>query len=174
MKSSFRIGEWRVEPRADRIVGPDKTTKIEPRVMQVLVYLADHAGEVVTRDEILQAVWEGTFVSDEVLTIAISKLRKAFGDDGNESAFIQTVPKKGYRLNASVSPVEELQEPPAPVPVVHGSRWGVLALVGALATLLVVAVGLNLGGLRDRLTGRTPGAPIESIAVLPLQTSRTV
>jgi TolB-like protein/Tfp pilus assembly protein PilF len=137
--------------------------------MQVLVYLADHAGEVVTRDEILQAVWEGTFVSDEVLTIAISKLRKAFGDDGNESAFIQTVPKKGYRLNASVSPVEELQEPPAPVPVVHGSRWGVLALVGALATLLVVAVGLNLGGLRDRLTGRTPGAPIESIAVLPLQ-----
>ncbi len=76
MKNAFRIGEWRIEPQADRIVSPDKTIKIEPRVMQVLVYLAEHAGEVATREQILKAVWEEAFVTDEVLSIAISKLRR--------------------------------------------------------------------------------------------------
>ncbi len=103
MPTSFRIGEWLVDPRADRIVSPDETVHIEPRAMQALVYLAEHAGEVVTRDEILRAVWEETFVADEVLTSAIAKLRRAFGDEGTNPTFIQTVPKKGP--NVTIVPI---------------------------------------------------------------------
>ena len=104
MQTTFRIGDWLVDPQTDQIAGPQETVHIEPRAMQVLVYLADHAGEVVTRDEILHAVWDETFVADEVLTSAIAKLRRAFGDEGIDPRFVQTVPQKGYRLNASVSP----------------------------------------------------------------------
>ena len=73
--------------------------------MQVLVYLAERAGEVVTRKQILEDVWQGTFVGDEALTNAIRKLRLAFGEEGADPTLIQTIPKKGYRLNASVTPV---------------------------------------------------------------------
>jgi TolB-like protein/DNA-binding winged helix-turn-helix (wHTH) protein/Flp pilus assembly protein TadD len=158
MKSAFRIGEWLVEPRADQLVGPEETIKIEPRVMQVLVYLAQHAGEVVTREEIIQAVWEETFVTDEVLTTAISKLRRAFGDESVDPKFIQTIPKRGYRLNASVTQA---------VDVPGRGRTLLLATAGLLAAFLALAIALNLGGWRDRAFGGSES--IESIAVLPLE-----
>ena len=101
--------------------------------MQVLVYLAEHAGEVVTREKILEKVWEGTFVSDEVLTSAIRKLRQAFGEDGSDAGFIQTVPKKGYRLNAPVELVTKDASIPTPAAAVVNRRTAMMVgVVGAL------------------------------------------
>jgi Tol biopolymer transport system component len=71
--------------------------------MQVLVFLARRAGETVSREEILDHVWEGTVVAEEALTSAIRKLRKALGDDAKDPTYIQTVPGRGYRLNVEVS-----------------------------------------------------------------------
>ena len=153
MPTSFRIGEWLVDPRADRIVSPDETVHIEPRAMQALVYLAEHAGEVVTRDEILRAVWEETFVADEVLTSAIAKLRRAFGDEGTNPTFIQTVPKKGYRLNASVSPAEQQQDRATPIP----RRMGTIVTLGV--AVFVVGAGTYL------FTNSTPPDPTPSLNV---------
>jgi TolB-like protein/Flp pilus assembly protein TadD len=70
--------------------------------MQVLVCLANHAGEVVAKDRLIHSVWTDVFVSDDVLTRSISELRRVFGDDSREPQVIQTIPRSGYRLIAPV------------------------------------------------------------------------
>ena len=86
------------------MTGPAGSIRLEPKVMQVLVCLAAHAGDAVPKERLMQAVWPDTFVGEDVLTRAISELRRAFGDDAREPRFIQTIAKGGYRLIAGVSP----------------------------------------------------------------------
>jgi len=131
---SFQIGEWRVEPTLNQIFrdsDPDQAVRLEPKAMQVLVHLAERAGEVVDKDSVIRDVWEGAFVTNEVLTNAIWELRRALGDDARSSVFIQTIPKRGYRL---VSPVSGLGDSPLPPPA-KGSRWWVAALAVCLASV---------------------------------------
>ena len=106
--SSIRIGSWTAHPEHNQLVRGKEQVKLEPRIMQVLVFLAHHAGEVVSRERILEAVWKDVVVSDEVLTNAIREIRKALGDDARVPQFIQTIPKQGYRLIAPVSKDEAL------------------------------------------------------------------
>ncbi len=103
MEDSFTLRDWLIEPHRNSITGLGEPVKIEPRAMQVLVYLARHAGETVSREDVLDHVWEGTIVAEEALTSAIRKLRKALGDDAKNPEYIQTVPGQGYRLNVEVS-----------------------------------------------------------------------
>src|SRR5258708_34682483 len=70
--------------------------------MQVLVHLASHPNEVLSKDRLLEAVWHNTFVGDDVLVRCISEIRYVFGDDPKSSRVIQTIPKGGYRLIAAV------------------------------------------------------------------------
>jgi Tol biopolymer transport system component/DNA-binding winged helix-turn-helix (wHTH) protein len=102
---SVRVGQWLVEPLKNQIRGPNGSTRIEPRVMRLLLLLAERAPEIVSREELTEEVWQGTFVTDEVLTQSVSELRKAFGDDPREPRFVLTVPKRGYQL---IAPVERL------------------------------------------------------------------
>jgi Tol biopolymer transport system component len=74
--------------------------------MQVLVYLAEHAGEVVTKEELIRAVWPDAFVTDDVLKRCVSQLRKAFDDDPREPRAIETIAKGGYRLLLIITPRE--------------------------------------------------------------------
>src|SRR6185369_12011764 len=78
----------------------NRKTHLEPKVMRVLVYLADHADQVISKERLIQAIWPDTFVTDDVLTHAISELRRVFGDDVRAPRYIQTIPKGGYRLIA--------------------------------------------------------------------------
>lgn len=104
MEGDFTIDRFLIQPQLNCIVTPDgKTVKLEPKVMEVFVFLSRHAPEVQSKERILRAVWADTFVTEDVLTGAISDLRKALGDDPKNPRFIQTVPKKGYRLIAGVS-----------------------------------------------------------------------
>ena len=104
MQNGFRIGEsHHVEPSLNRVTGPAGSIRMEPKVMQVLVCLAAHAGHVVGKERLMQTVWPDTFVGDDVLTRSISELRHVFGDDVKNPRFIQTIPKSGYRLIAPVS-----------------------------------------------------------------------
>ena len=102
MVASFRLEEWLVDPFRGNIVGPDGPVRLEPRVMRVLVCLAEKRGEIVSREQLIEQVWEGTFVTDEVLTQSVSELRKALGEGPKDPRFIQTIPKQGYRLIAPV------------------------------------------------------------------------
>ena len=104
MQNRFRIGEFYfIEPSLNSVMGPAGTTRLEPKVMQVLMCLAGDAGQVVTKAHLMRAVWPDTFVSDDVLTRAISELRRVFDDDVKDPRFIQTIPKSGYRLIAGVA-----------------------------------------------------------------------
>src|SRR5215471_7362585 len=102
MPENFRVGEWLVLPQLNTISNGDAAKRIEPKIMEVLVYLASHPLEVISKEKIIQAIWGSRFVTDEVLTTAICELRKALGDEAKNPRFIQTIPKKGYRLIAPV------------------------------------------------------------------------
>jgi TolB-like protein/DNA-binding winged helix-turn-helix (wHTH) protein len=104
LQNDFHVGDsHQVEPSLNRVTGPAGTIRLEPKVMQVLVLLAAHPGQVVAKERLMATVWPDAFVTDDVLTRAISELRRVFGDDAKEPRFIQTIPKSGYRLIARVS-----------------------------------------------------------------------
>ncbi len=103
MTRDFRVGDWLVEPDLNRISRADKTISVEPKIIEVLVCLASHPGEVLPKEKIIRTVWPDTFVSDGIITYSISELRKAFGDDAKDPRVIQTIPRRGYRLIAPVT-----------------------------------------------------------------------
>ena len=94
----FRLGEWLVEPSLNRLSKGDTTIQLELKVMDVLVCLAERAGEVVTRIEIIDRVWATEFIADNTLTHAINEIRTALGDDARNPSFIETIHRRGYRL----------------------------------------------------------------------------
>jgi Tol biopolymer transport system component/DNA-binding winged helix-turn-helix (wHTH) protein len=103
VNGTFRVGEFLIEPQLNTIARDDQSNRLEPKVMQVLQCLSNTAGEVVSKEQLMRAVWTDTIVTDDVLTRAVSELRKAFRDDSKEPRYIQTIPKRGYRLIAQVS-----------------------------------------------------------------------
>jgi TolB-like protein/DNA-binding winged helix-turn-helix (wHTH) protein/tetratricopeptide (TPR) repeat protein len=102
-REPFVLGEWAVDPSTGTLQGPAGRRRLTPKLMDLLVTLAMHAGHVVTRDELLHEVWgERGPVSDEPLTRAVAELRKLLGDVRAGSTYIETLPKRGYRLIAPV------------------------------------------------------------------------
>ncbi len=113
--SELNLDEWRIQPSLNRLTRGETVVRIEPKLMDVLVFLARHAGQVVSKDDIAGAVWPETFISESVITRAIAGLRKALEDDVRAPRFIETIAKRGYRLLASpvaVSPQSRPQSPP--------------------------------------------------------------
>ena len=110
MRGSFRVGEWLIRPELGRIIGHGKSVRVEPKVMQVLEVLAQSAGEMVPREDLIQRVWPGVFVTDDVLTRCISVLRRVFEDSRTEPQVIETISKRGYRLIAPVRRGDESRD----------------------------------------------------------------
>lgn len=98
MKGDFHIGDWQVQPQANCVQKGGRTFHLEPKIMQVLVQLAAHPNEVLSKEQLIKTVWADTFVSDDVLTRSISEIRRVFDDDARAPRYIQTIPKTGYRL----------------------------------------------------------------------------
>ena len=84
LDGDFQVGEWLVQPKLHSVSNGGRNFTLEPKVMQVLVHLAEHAGEVCDKERLIQVVWADTFVTDDVLTRAISELRRTFDDDPKE------------------------------------------------------------------------------------------
>lgn len=99
----FQLGDWLVDPGSGRLRRGDREVKIEPKVMDVLVYMAQHPGEVVSRKSLEDRVWTGAVVGYDAISGSIIKLRKALGDDPRNPRYIETISKKGYRMIARVS-----------------------------------------------------------------------
>src|SRR3989344_6394720 len=106
----FSVAGWVVDPPIGRISRGDVTAQLEPKVMEVLEYLACRPGQVVSREELEAAVWRSRVVSYDAVTNAIIKLRKAFKDDPRHPQIIETLSKRGYRLVAPVGQLEERTE----------------------------------------------------------------
>ena len=99
---SLELGDWLVQPDQNRISRPGESVQLEPRLMDVLVFLAARAGQVVSRDELVAGVWKVEFITEWAITRAIAKLRRALGDAAGQPRYIETISKRGYRLLAPV------------------------------------------------------------------------
>lgn len=106
---SFRIAQWTVHPVDGTLTDGEQCGRLEPKVMGLLVYLATHPGRVIGKEELLGAVWPDTHVQEVALSRSISEIRRQLGDDARSPRFIETLPKRGYRL---MVPVERLSKPP--------------------------------------------------------------
>ena len=108
LKQGFRFGAFTAEPLKGRLIDDDlQSHHLPPKAMDVLIRLAEAAPETLTREELIDQVWGGRYVSDEVLTHAITELRHALGDAPSKPEYIQTIPKRGYRLLKRASPVDK-------------------------------------------------------------------
>ncbi len=155
-RAPFIVGEWLVEPALDRIRRKSETRNLRPRVMELLVYLADRPGTVVSTDELLGRLWDGRVVSEGSVYNCVSELRTALASDDRDEAAIATVPKKGYRLVAPVS---------QPSPAADGNA----ASRRRRNTLLAIASALVLAASAFWLQERgTAERKIRSLVVLPL------
>lgn len=148
LRAGFELGPWKVLPNQNRIEGKADAVHLEPKVMEVLCVLAREQGEVVTRNALLEEVWAGTYVTDEVLSRAISVLRGNLGDDRKNPEFISTVPKTGYRL---IKPVTPLTQDAQPAAAEHGGsgsgkrhRWHRLPHVAVIALAVLVGIAVLL------------------------------
>lgn len=154
LRRRFTLGDRLVQPQLNRIRGPRGEVHVEPKVMAVLLCLAENAGEVVSRNALYDAVWGKAVVSDQALTNCISELRQALGDDRADPRYIETVPKLGYRLLAPVVPADS--RPPRSLGMLPYAAAGLL-----LAALLVFIVR------SERESGGY--APLPSVVSVPFE-----
>src|SRR5215469_9627319 len=157
MPDDFQIGSWLVEPSLNSVTCDGKIHRLEPKMMEVLVYLAQNQRVVVSKEQLMRVVWPDTFVTDDVLTRCISELRRALEDDPKEPSFIETIPKRGYRL---LQPVE-------PIKGSHPNRLRPWLVMGAAAACVVTLVLMFLN--YKHLLGSSAAIRIQSVAVLPLE-----
>jgi len=176
VEGNFRVGEWLIEPTLNSISANGDAKRLEPKIMQVLVCLAERPGALAPKEQLLRAVWPDIFVTEDVLTRSISELRKAFHDDSRAPRFIQTIPKGGYRLIAPVELVGDTQEqsltglaavgsaPASPAPASPSTGRGRSLWVGVGGAAMGLVVLTGLGVAFNRLY---PHRSVDSIAVLP-------
>lgn len=156
----FWVGRWRVEPARNRISSREgEERRLEPQLASLLRFFAARRGEVVTKDEILEGVWGTRSVADSALTRAIAELRRGLGDEAHNPSYIETIPKRGYRLLAEV---RGRAQPAPPLPW----RWRALA---ALAVALLLLAGVVAAPwLRRSQPQAEPEPASRRVAVLPL------
>lgn len=170
----FWVGEYRIHSGENQVRCEAGLIQVEPKVMSLLVYLTGHAGSTVTREQLFEAVWPGVVVTDDTLTQAVAKLRKAFGDNARNPRYIQTVSKSGYRLCAAV------RFPPVATAVSREAAWlqwryfFIVALMVAFG-LAAVFIGIDWSDTRPA-TGRaeSPARPLTgnglpTLTVQPLE-----
>jgi len=162
----LRIGPWTVTPALNLLERDARSVRIEPRAMDVLAFLAAHAGDVVSVEELIAAVWKGVVVGDGSVYLAIKQLRRALEEPADGVHYIETIPKRGYRLVVPVEPVEASSEPEAtalPIPKPGPTsrkpwRW-VAASVAVAALIIALVVSLRPDDARP--------SEMKSVAVLP-------
>ena len=137
-RPDFTLGLAAVSPSTRTIAGPGGTADVEPRVMQVLVVLADGAGQVVTRETLFHRCWGGVYVGDDSLNRAIGAVRKLAAEIADGSFEIETIPRTGYRLNGQISGAIGIG---SPLPAARLSRR---ALIGSAAAATAVIGGTGL------------------------------
>lgn len=178
--TQYAVDGWHIDSAANRLTKDGTEVRLEPRVMQVLVYLVAHPGETVSKDALMEAVWQDMVVTEHSINKAISKLRRVFGDDARQPRIIATISKKGYRLIAPVATIPGPKYPAAPphtvvadstlAPITHLSRLSLPAWTSSLiiAGLLLLAIVLWATWSSD---ATTPQPFIAATNIKPLTTT---
>lgn len=164
----LRVGDWCVNPASGQISRAGENAQLDVRALRLLRCLAEHAGEVVSIDDLLQQVWSGVVVSPDSVYQAVASLRRQLGDDPKKPAYIATVPRLGYRMVAAVSAWEDqAATPPLPLPgakhplIRPGVMWTGIAVLVAAALVMYAVRRNQAASLAHNLQAE------KSIAVLP-------
>src|SRR5690349_4738474 len=153
-RTVFEFGDITVDLGRMAAARAGVSIPLEPKAFDVLVYLIEHRDRLVTKDELLEAVWTGTFVTPNVLTRAVAQIRKALGESPDDARYIETVAKRGYRFVAPVTvgvpagtaaiPVTTVSAPSSsPPPARRRARTAIAALL-VIAALGAAVVLLEL------------------------------
>jgi DNA-binding winged helix-turn-helix (wHTH) protein/TolB-like protein/Tfp pilus assembly protein PilF len=111
---NYRFGPFFLDRAGYRLLRGDTAVDLTPKLLDLLLYLLDHAGTLVTKEQLLDALWPDVHVTDNALAQAVSELRQALGDDAGKPRFIKTVARRGYRFVGPVEPVSDLGPRPRP------------------------------------------------------------
>lgn len=150
LNSGFRLGDWEIYPELNRVVSNGETFTLEGKVMAVLVELARQPRQVVQKTALFDSVWPKQAVADGVLTRAIHELRHVLGDDATTPDYIETVPRRGYRLLCEPAAIEK------------DARATSKRLATVITAILVASVVIWVS--TDHYDEK---APVTSVAVLP-------
>lgn len=126
-----RVGPWTLDPATGELRCDTARRRLEPKSADLLVLLASAPSRVFSKEEIFEAIWPGVTVAEDTLARAISKLRKALEDDPKTPRFIETIPKRGYRLIAEAAENSVAVRP---------FKWKIAA---ALACAVLAAIGVT-------------------------------
>lgn len=137
MKMPFQFGPFRVVPATGELIRHDQVQRVEPKVMQLLCALAEHAPGVVSRAALIEILWPNSVVTEDALARSLLKLRRALGDDARMPTYIETLPRRGYRL---LLPVVPLNEPASSTLDSASSRNGARPYWIALAVCMVLSL----------------------------------
>jgi TolB-like protein/DNA-binding winged helix-turn-helix (wHTH) protein/Tfp pilus assembly protein PilF len=170
----FLVADNPVDPAGLRVTVGGDESRLEARVMLVLVYLAEHAGRVVSRAELEEQLWPGRIVTEDSVTKTIAKLRRVFRDDARNPQIIETLPKSGYRLIAEVSRPGSESLRTATSPEItraikvrkKGPRLTWIAGIGAVM-LLLLGFWFTLGWDRFGSLFSVPSSTKPAVAVIP-------
>lgn len=142
-REAFRLGDTLIAPASREVSGPGGQATIEPRVMQVLLALADAGGAVVTRDDLIRVCWHGQIVGEDAINRAVAEVRRVARTVGSGGFAVQTIPRTGYRLvGASASPAHPPQGVTAMPASDAASRTSRRVLFGAAALGVIGAGGV--------------------------------
>jgi len=107
---------FRLDPSSGQLHGDSGPIALTPRALSLLEYLASRPGRLIKKDELLDALWPGTFVADGALKVCIREIRRALGDDAQAPRFIETAHRRGYRFIAGVTQSRLTAAPARPAP----------------------------------------------------------
>ena len=164
LKLGFSLGDWEVQPLLGQIIGSSGAVHVEPKIMDVLVALASRPGEVIERDDLMNEVWGGRAQSDEPLNRCIASLRRILNDSRAAPEYVETIPKRGYRLVAPVKAhaMSGRSRPSHPIAEFWRRRLFRREAVYAVVAVLIVGLGVWFV-LRPPDNSATP----VTLAVLP-------
>ncbi len=149
MREDFRLGNLVVRPSLLGIEGPAGATKGEPRVIRVLLALADAQGAVLSREALLEQCWDGLIVGDDAINRAVGELRRLVAAAGG-TVEVETVPRVGYRLTGTQAAPIALAAEPAQAETRPIRRRAMLAGGAALAVCAVAGGAIYRAKRRDR------------------------
>lgn len=156
----FDFGPWTVIPERGLIRDGDDERKIEPMVMDVFVVLASHGGDVVTKDQLIDSVWDGRPQMDDVITRCITVLRRALGDNAKSPTYIETLQRRGYRVMLPVN----MPETTSPDDTTGSSPFRLDFLAIAVVFVAVVATAWYI---RSDTGSIDIDEPVTSVVVFP-------
>lgn len=170
LASGFKLGDWTVFPLEGRLHNNSESRRLPPKSMDVLLYLAERSPKVVGREALLDTIWDGRAQTDEPLTRCISDLRRELGDDRANPTYIETIPKRGYRLLVPPAPLAAptLEDPAGTEPAAESKpkrrriSRETLKNVGIAAALLLIAAIAEV--LIERAIETPEPEPAESTA----------